>query len=52
MTTFVQIFVCQVTRGCQWELVDRDTRSTHFPVQLPTNGLPLMFTNNYRKATH
>ncbi|XP_067941875.1 cytochrome P450 26B1-like [Watersipora subatra] len=51
ITTFAQIFLCQVIRGCQWELVDGNTKSTHFPVQLPTNGLPLQFTAGYRKVT-
>jgi len=50
MNTFIQILVCQATRGCQWELMDTNTTSTHFPVQMPTNGLPLNFTENYRKV--
>lgn len=50
MSTFTQLFVCEAIRGCQWELVDTNTRSTHFPVQLPTNGLPLHFTDGFRKV--
>jgi len=50
MNMFVQLFVCQVTRGCQWELIDRNTKCSYFPVQTPTNGLPLNFTEGYRKV--
>ena len=52
MNVFIQVFLCQVSRSCQWELQDRNTTFTHFPVQMPTTRVGLNFTESTRKLKH